>query len=84
VSYWDMLSAIVKRQIVDKEIFFETNGEITVVWEKVRHLVPAMREGYKNPLFLANLEQIATEREAYLEKKVPGYLESLRKRLAPK
>ena len=81
VTYWDMVSAIVKRHLVDKDLFFETNGEITPVWEKVRHLVPAMREANKSPHFLASLQQIATEREAYLEEKAPGYMAALRERL---
>jgi hypothetical protein len=80
-SYWDMIAAIVKRHLVDKELFFETNGELTVVWEKVRQLVPLLREAYANPRFLANLEQIAMEREAYVEEKAPGSLAALRKRL---
>ena len=82
ITYWDLVSAIAKRQIVDKELFFETNGELTTVWEKVRHLVPGMRKFYTSPLFLANFEKVALEREKYLEEKAPGYLEALRKRLA--
>ncbi len=81
VSYWDMISAIVKRDTVEKELFFETNSEITAVWEKVKHLVPGLRVQFGNPAFLESFEQIATEREAYLNAKVPGYLESLRERL---
>ncbi len=80
-SYWDMVCAIVKRHLVDKELFFETNGELTIVWEKVRHLLPGLRLTYDNPQFLANLELVAGEREAYLEQKVPGYLAALRQRL---
>jgi hypothetical protein len=80
-SYWDMLCSIVKRHLVDKELFFETNGELTIVWEKTRHLVPGLREAYGNPQFLANLELIAGEREVYLEQKTPGYLKALRQRL---
>lgn len=80
-SYWDMVSAIVKRRLVDKELFFETNGELTVVWEKVRYLVPGLRETLGNPQFLSNLELVAGEREAYLEQKIPGYLTALRQRL---
>ncbi len=81
VSYWDMISAIVKRDTVDKELFFETNSEITVVWEKVKHLVPELRVQFGNPAFLESFEQIGKEREAYLNNKVPGYLEALRERL---
>lgn len=80
-SYWDMVCAIVKRHLVDKELFFETNGELTIVWEKTRHLVPELREAYGNPHYLANLELIAGEREVYLEQKTPGYLTALRQRL---
>jgi hypothetical protein len=54
---------------------------LTVVWERVRQLVPVLREAYVNPRFLSNLEQIATEREAYVEEKAPGSLAGLRKRL---
>lgn len=81
LTYWDMVSAIVKRDLVDKELFFETNGELTPVWEKVKHLVPELREAFKNPTFLKNLEDVAAEREAYLNQHAPGYLEALRERL---
>lgn len=81
LSYWDMVSAIVKRDVLEKELFYETNGELTAVWEKVRHLVPELREELGNPAFLENLEEVAAGREAYLESKAPGYLKSLRDRL---
>lgn len=81
LTYWDMISAIVKRDVVEKELFFETNGEITAVWEKVRHLIPELRVEFDNPAFLENLEEVATRREAYLNVKAPGYLKSLRARL---
>lgn len=81
LTYWDMVSAIVKRDLVDKELFHETNGEITAVWEKVKHLVPGMREKFGTPVFLASLEEVARERESYLEQKAPGYVEALRERL---
>ena len=82
LTYWDMVSAIVKRDTLEKELFYETNGEITAVWEKVKHLVPELREEFGNPAFLENLEEVATGREGYLEAKAPGYLKSLRERLA--
>jgi len=81
LTYWDMVSAIVKRGVLEKELFFETNGEITAVWEKVRHLIPELRTEFANEAFLENLEEVATLREEYLEAKAPGYLKSLRERL---
>ena len=81
LTYWDMVSAIVKRDVLEKELFFETNAEITAVWEKVRHLIPELRNEFDNQAFLENLEEVATLREAYLNIKTPGYLKSLRERL---
>lgn len=81
LTYWDMVSTIVKRGVVDEELFFETNGEITAVWEKVKHLIPGLRDEFKNPSFLENLQAMAEAREAFLAKKAPDYLESLRGRL---
>ena len=81
LTYWDMVSAIVKRDVVEKELFYETNGEITAVWEKVKHLIPELREEFENPAFLENFEEVAKLREAYLNVKAPGYLKSLRERL---
>lgn len=81
LTYWDMVSAIVKRDTLEKELFFETNGELTAVWEKVRHLVPELRVEFGNPAFLENLEEVAEMREAYLNAKAPGYLKGLRERL---
>jgi len=81
LTYWDMVSAIVKRDVVEKELFYETNGEITAVWEKVKHLIPELRTELGNQAFLENFEEVAKLREAYLNVKAPGYLKSLRERL---
>lgn len=79
-SYWDMVCAIVKRDLVDLELFFETNGEVTLTWEKVKSFVPELRGRFKQPLFLANLEGVALKREAWLEELMPGYLAAMRER----
>ena len=79
-TYWDMVAAIVKRGLVDLELFFETNGEITLVWEKCKRVVPEIRERFKQPLFLASLEELAGKREAWLKETMPGYLEAMRQR----
>ena len=81
LTYWDMVSAIVKRDVLEKELFYETNGEITAVWEKVKHLIPELRTEFGNQAFLENFEEVAKLHEAYLNVKVPGYLKSLRERL---
>ncbi len=32
ISYWDMVASIVNRGLINDELFFESNGEIWVVW----------------------------------------------------
>src|SRR5271168_1410899 len=41
VSYWDMVASIVSRNYIGDELFFESNGEIWVVWDRMRKIVPA-------------------------------------------
>jgi hypothetical protein len=36
VSYWDMVAGVVNRGLIADELFFESNGEMWVVWERIR------------------------------------------------
>ena len=78
VSYWDMVSSIVNRGLIDDEFFFENTGEIWLVWDRIRAVTPAWRAAFKNPLVFANLEATATRLEAWREKRAPGTTEAIR------
>ena len=58
ISYWDMAASFVASGILNQELFFRTNGECLFVWERVRHLAPAMRAMSKNPNYWGNLETV--------------------------
>lgn len=58
-SYWDMAATFVTSGILNEELFLDTNGEALFVWEKCRPLVPAIRDAYQSPSYLANLETVA-------------------------
>ena len=58
-SYWDMAASFVTKGVLNEELFLDTQGEALVVWEKVRAIVPAMRQAYSMPNYLANLETVA-------------------------
>jgi hypothetical protein len=72
VSYWDMVAGIVNRGLIDEDLFFENTGEMWLVWDRVRPLVPAWRAAFKNPHVFENLEQACTRLEAWREKRAPG------------
>jgi hypothetical protein len=61
VSYWDMVCALVKQGVLNKDLFYTTNGEHLVVWNKTKPWVAGVREEFKNPFMLRNLEEIAAD-----------------------
>lgn len=58
-SYWDMAASFVTKGVLNEELFLETQGEALFVWEKMRPIVPAMRQANSMPAYLANLESVA-------------------------
>jgi hypothetical protein len=69
VSYWDMACSFVTAGVLNRELFFESNGELLPVWEKLRHVIAGFRQVTKNPKAWHNLETVGN---AYIE-----YLKSL-------
>src|SRR5262249_38480676 len=35
LSYWEMVASIVNRGLINDELFFESNGEMWVVWDRI-------------------------------------------------
>jgi hypothetical protein len=77
VSYWEMAASFLVHGIVHEELFFETNGELLAVWEKIKSLVADFRSWAKNPLISRNLEKAAAKQTEWLNQNAPGAYESL-------
>jgi len=58
-SYWDMAATLVTSGVLNEDLFLQTNGEALFIWEKMRTLVPAIRQAFGSPTYLANLETVA-------------------------
>jgi hypothetical protein len=71
-SYGDMCSAIANRGLLDEDLYDNISGEAWVVWEKIKHLVPAYRAAFQNPHIFAELEEYCRGLEAWREKRAPG------------
>lgn len=56
-SYWDMVAAMVNHGAIDKDLFFDTNGEFFAVWAKIGDFVPELRTVF-GPQYMANLEKL--------------------------
>lgn len=81
VSYWDMACSIVNQGLIKEEFFFENTTEFWVVWTKVRHLAPTMRERRKNPFIWKNLDELAGRYEKWMGKRAPDALEAFRQQV---
>lgn len=72
ISYWDMVASIVNRGLINDELFFESNGEIWIVWDRIRGVVPTWRAAFKNPTMFSNMEETCRRLEAWRDKRAPG------------
>ena len=64
ISYWDMVASIVNRGLINDELFFESNGEMWVVWDRIRSIVPTWRAAFKNPMVFMNIEEACRRLDA--------------------
>ena len=81
ISYWEMVASIVNRGLINDELFFESNGEIWVVWDRMRTIVPTWRSAFKNPHLFQNIEEACKRLEAWREKRAPGSTVAMRQML---
>ncbi len=70
-SYWDMVASFITGGILNQELFFQSQTELLFVWQRMRGLIPEMREAYKNPHLYENLESVATAYIKWLDGKAP-------------
>ena len=80
-SYWEMVTSMVNRGLIDDEFFFENGGEAWLVYDRLRPMLPAMRELNGAPNILANLESYGKRFEAWRERVAPGANEKMRERM---
>ncbi|HEY3567805.1 MAG TPA: hypothetical protein VGP73_07710 [Thermoanaerobaculia bacterium] len=71
-TYWEMAASFVAHGALDRELFFENNQELLFLWARVEDLLPRLRETYKNPMSLKNVEQVAGWFIEWWEARAPG------------
>ncbi len=71
-SYWEMVASFVTSGVLSAELFFQSGRELLLVWERIRDVVPAIRQQNTDPLAFSNLESVARDYIAYLERRSPG------------
>lgn len=79
LSYWEMVTSIANRGVIDSDFFFENTGEQWAAFEQVKPVLAAWRQLFSSPKFLANLEQNCANLEAWRERRNPGSNAAIRK-----
>ena len=80
-TYWEMVASFITSGAVNQELFFQSGRELLFCWERVRDLLPHVRDLYKNPLELANLEAAAMVYIKWWDTQAPGAYEAFSKRV---
>ena len=71
-TYWEMVASFITSGVLSQELFFQSGRELLLVWERLREILPALRERNKDPFAYATLEAVATAYIEYLDRRAPG------------
>ena len=77
VSYWEMAASFITAGVLNKDLFFESNGELLFVWERIKPIVQGFRGFMKNPEAWKNLETVANLYIEHIKSKGPGAYEAM-------
>lgn len=85
MGYWDMAASFVVRGALNRELFLDSSGEMFFVYAKLKPFITPIREEFKAPEFLANVEHLveatpeSRDRVSRLEERI-----AVRKRMLAK
>ena len=80
-TYWEMVASFLTNGVLHPALFYQSGRELLFVWERVRDIVPSLRDAVKNPRELKNLEDAATAFIAWWKEQSPGAYEAFCKRV---
>ena len=82
-SYWEMVCGVFHYGLLHEDFFFENTGEQYLVWERLKPVVPVLRQQFSLPTMFQQLERAAGRYEKWYQRRAPGALEKLRARMRP-
>ena len=80
-TYWEMVASFLTSGVMNAELFYQSGREMLFVWERVRDIVPAIREANKNTRELKNLEDAAGSYITWWNAHAPGAYDAFSKRV---
>ena len=80
-TYWEMVASFLTSGVLNGELFYQSGREMLFTWERVRDIVPALRESYKHPREMKNLEDAASAHIIWWNAHAPGAYDAFSKRV---
>jgi len=80
-SYWEMVASFITADVLNQGLFFQSGREMLFVWERIRDLLPKVREKNGDPGFLKNLETVSAAYVEWMKANSPGAYEAFSKRV---
>jgi hypothetical protein len=81
ITYWDMVASFVTAGVLDPHLLFQSGRELLLVWERVKDVLPAVREKYEDPNYWMHLERVGTDYAAWFAQQSPGAYPAFLKRI---
>jgi hypothetical protein len=80
-SYWDMTASFVTSGVLNDELLFQNNRELLFVWLRVEPIIGEVRNAFKDPNYMKNLETVAKAFIEYLNRGNPETVQAFKARV---
>jgi hypothetical protein len=80
-SYWEMVASFITAGVLNPELFYQTGREMLLVYARVRHVLPSLRQQLANPQELRNLESAAQGFIEWWNEQSPGAFDAFCRRI---
>jgi len=81
VTYWEMVASFLNAGVLNKELFYRSGMELLFTYERIRTVLPEMRQTFGNPFLYGQLEQSAKEMIEWLNTQSPDVYPAFSKRV---
>lgn len=81
-SYWEMVASFIVTGVLNDDLFFQSGRELLLVWTRVEHLIPELRERFKDPTQYRNLEIVAQRYIDWMKRYGPGSYDAFKARVS--
>jgi len=80
-TYWEMVASFLTSGVLNPDLFYQSGRELLFTWQRVRPILPALRESYRHSLELKNLEDAALAYIDWWNHAAPGAYDAFAERV---